>query len=197
MSHPRLVTTLPQLDGRIHFPLADMPTPMVYATFRIIRDCNDSFANLFERTRDDIVGRSFARLYPGVSDFARIGETWGVHMSGSKTYYDERIMKTATGRRFWCAVSGRSRTPEDPFAEAIYSFQPTTRVVDVDHPELSERLQQIMTLVVRGLTNHQIAHEVGVSKRTVEAHRARLMRKVGVRNSSELVAWFSNLTAGV
>lgn len=191
MSRSRLVTTLPQVDGHIHFPLADMPTPMVYATFRIIRDCNDSFADLFERTRDDIVGRSFARLYPGVSDFARIGETWSVHMSGSNTYYDERVMKTATGRRFWCAVSGKSRTPDDPFAEAIYSFQPMTRVVEVDHPALSERMQQIMTLVVRGRTNQEIADEVGLSKRTVEAHRARLMRKVGVRNTSELVAWFS------
>jgi DNA-binding CsgD family transcriptional regulator len=166
---------------------------MVYATFRIIRDCNEAFAGLFERTRDDIIGRSFARLYPAVSDFARIGETWGVHMSGSKTYYDERIMKSATGRRFWCAVTGRSRTPDDPFAEAIYSFQPMTRVVDVDHPALSDRLRQIIALLVRGQTSQEIANEVGLSKRTVEAHRARLMRKVGVRNASELVAWFSNL----
>ncbi|WP_145167323.1 LuxR C-terminal-related transcriptional regulator [Rhizobium sp. SJZ105] len=169
---------------------------MAYATFRIIRDCNQAFADLFERTREDIIDRSFARLYPQLSDFKRIGEMWGTHLAGSKIYYDERIMKSATGRRFWCAVSGRSRTPHDPFAEAVYFFQPLSRPVDGERSLLSERRQQIMTLVARGKRNHEIAHEIGISVRTVEAHRARLMRKVGARNASELMTWFLSYISG-
>jgi DNA-binding CsgD family transcriptional regulator len=50
-----------------------------------------------------------------------------------------------------------------------------------------------MNLVARGKRNHEIASEIGISVRTVEAHRARLMRKIGASNASELVAWFLSL----
>ncbi|NEH46176.1 PAS and helix-turn-helix domain-containing protein [Rhizobium leguminosarum] len=175
----------------MRFTISDMPVPMAYATHRIIRDCNEAFANLFERKRDEIVGRSFARLYPRVSDFVRIGEMWGMHLSGSRRYYDERIMKTAGGRRFWCAVNGRSRTPDNPFAEAIYCFQPMIRPVDDGQSILSERRRQILSMVSQGKTNVEIALELALSKRTIEAHRARVMRKIGVRNTAELIVWFS------
>ncbi|MGO7455376.1 PAS and helix-turn-helix domain-containing protein [Rhizobium ruizarguesonis] len=175
----------------MRFTISDMPVPMAYATHRIIRDCNEAFADLFERKRDEIIDRSFARLYPRVSDFVRIGEMWGVHLSGSRRYYDERIMKTAGGRRFWCAVNGRSRTPDSPFAEAVYCFQPMIRPVDDGQSILSERRRQILSLVSQGKTNVEIALELALSRRTVEAHRARVMRKVGVRNTAELIAWFS------
>lgn len=175
----------------MRFTISDMPVPMAYATHRIIRDCNEAFADLFERKRDEIIDRSFARLYPRVSDFVRIGEMWGVHLSGSRRYYDERIMKTAGGRRFWCAVNGRSRTPDNPFAEAVYCFQPMIRPVDDGQSILSERRRQILSLVSQGKTNVEIALELALSRRTVEAHRARVMRKVGVRNAAELIAWFS------
>jgi DNA-binding CsgD family transcriptional regulator len=175
----------------MRFTISDMPVPMAYATHRIIRDCNEAFADLFERKRDEIIDRSFARLYPRVSDFVRVGEMWGVHLSGSRRYYDERIMKTAGGRRFWCAVNGRSRTPDNPFAEAVYCFQPMIRPVDDGQSILSERRRQILSLVSQGKTNVEIALELALSRRTVEAHRARVMRKVGVRNTAELIAWFS------
>ncbi|QTG16891.1 PAS and helix-turn-helix domain-containing protein (plasmid) [Agrobacterium tumefaciens] len=174
----------------MRFSIADMPVPMAYATHRIIRDCNAAFADLFERRPDEIIDRSFANLYPRVSDFVRIGEMWVMHLSGCRRYYDERIMKTSAGHRFWCAVNGRSRTPDNPFAEAIYCFQPMVRPVDDDQSVLSERRQQILALVSQGKTNEKIASELGLSRRTVEAHRARMMRKVGVRNTAELIAWF-------
>jgi len=175
----------------MRFAISDIPVPMAYATHRIIRDCNLAFADLFERRREEIIDRSFARLYPRVSDFVRIGEMWGMHLSGSRLYYDERIMKTAGGRRFWCAVNGRSRTPDNPFAEAIYCFQAMVRPVEDNQSMLSERRQQILILVSQGKTNSDIATELSLSRRTVEAHRARTMKKIGVRNTAELIAWFA------
>ncbi|MBY2943246.1 hypothetical protein HFN65_00025 [Rhizobium laguerreae] len=35
------------------------------------------------------------------------------------------------------------------------------------------------------------AEELKLSRRTVEAHRARMMRSTGIRNAVELMAWFS------
>ena len=52
------------------------------------------------------------------------------------------------------------------------------------------RQRQILTLVAQGKTNAAIAAEIGLSQRTVEAHRLRMMRQVGVRNTAELIAWF-------
>jgi DNA-binding CsgD family transcriptional regulator len=42
----------------------------------------------------------------------------------------------------------------------------------------------------QGKTNAVIAVEIGLSRRTVEAHRLRMMRQAGVANTAELIAWF-------
>lgn len=165
---------------------------MVYATYRIIRDCNEAFAALFGFTRAELIGESFSRLYPSVGDFVRTGEMWTAHLHGGHRYYDERLMRSAGGTQFWCRVNGLSRTPADPFAEAIYCFEPSTRPVSGELKQLSDRQQQILTLIAQGKTNSAIADEIGLSRRTIEAHRARLMRQIGVRNAAELVSWFAD-----
>ena len=52
---------------------------------------------------------------------------------------------------------------------------------------LSSRERQIMDLVVQGQSNKVIGRELGISYKTVEAHRARLMRKMGVASFAELM----------
>lgn len=52
---------------------------------------------------------------------------------------------------------------------------------------LSPREREVMTLVTDGKPNKVIAFDLGVSQRTVEIHRARVMQKMGARNLAELV----------
>jgi RNA polymerase sigma factor (sigma-70 family) len=52
---------------------------------------------------------------------------------------------------------------------------------------LSAREREVMELVVKGLHNRRIAEELGISPRTVEVHKARVMEKLGVSNLVELV----------
>ncbi|HWK71835.1 response regulator transcription factor [Pollutimonas sp. M17] len=51
---------------------------------------------------------------------------------------------------------------------------------------LTPRERDVMDYVARGKPNKIIAAELGVSQRTVEAHRARIFQKMQVRNAVEL-----------
>ncbi len=53
--------------------------------------------------------------------------------------------------------------------------------------QLTQREREVMQLVVAGKLNKQIADELDISMKTVEAHRARVMEKMGVRTLAELV----------
>jgi len=47
---------------------------------------------------------------------------------------------------------------------------------------LTEREREVLTLLARGLPSKDIAAELSISIRTVDAHRANLMRKLGVKS---------------
>jgi len=48
--------------------------------------------------------------------------------------------------------------------------------------KISEREREVLRLLVSGCSNREIADELGIEERTVKAHVAKLMRKVGVQN---------------
>lgn len=52
---------------------------------------------------------------------------------------------------------------------------------------LTPREKEVMSAVVQGLTNRQIATNLGIHVKTVEAHRSRVMRKLGASSLAELV----------
>ncbi len=54
---------------------------------------------------------------------------------------------------------------------------------------LSEREQSLLGLFGRGLTNEQVAAKVGLSELTVRNHRCRLMAKLDLRTSPELIRY--------
>ncbi|HEV3345079.1 MAG TPA: response regulator [Pirellulales bacterium] len=51
---------------------------------------------------------------------------------------------------------------------------------------LSEREQQIMRLLVRGDSSKQIAHQLSISPKTVDNHRAKILEKMQVDNTTQL-----------
>jgi FixJ family two-component response regulator len=58
---------------------------------------------------------------------------------------------------------------------------------------LTPREKEVMRMVVDGKANKIIAFDLGVSQRTVELHRARVMRKMGARSLAALVSLVGKL----
>jgi two-component system, LuxR family, response regulator FixJ len=52
---------------------------------------------------------------------------------------------------------------------------------------LTPRESEVLQLVVEGLTNKAVAKVLGISRRTVETHRARIMRKTDAASLPELI----------
>lgn len=54
---------------------------------------------------------------------------------------------------------------------------------------LSQREREVLELVAQGYTNQQIADHLGLSVKTVETYRARLVEKLGLQSRAELVRY--------
>jgi RNA polymerase sigma factor (sigma-70 family) len=72
-------------------------------------------------------------------------------------------------------------------AEAEFESEQKRREVRENYESLTPRESEVMELVVQGAANKVIAMDLGVSQRTVELHRARVMQKMQVRSLAELV----------
>ena len=179
---------VPALDYRTAFHLA--PVGLVLSRHRLMVDCNDQLLAMFGATRDALVGRSFELLYPTHDEFERTGARIVASLNANGWYADERVMKRVAGAQrgelFWCHVSGRALDPNQPHAAGIWSFEDLSarRRVGV---ELTPREREIAALLIEGLTSKLIGRRLGVSPRTVDVYRARLMKKHGAASTPELV----------
>lgn len=163
------------------------PVALALSRYRIIQACNEAFTELFRRGAEGLIGRSLAQIYPSVNAFADVVDPWLAPLREIGHYADERFMKRCDGELFWCRVAGRTLTPADPLALSVWSFSELPTPVHLDHA-LSGREREVACHVARGRTSKEIATLLGVSPRTVEGHRLRLMRKLKVRNAAELNA---------
>lgn len=162
------------------------PVGMCVSEHRIIRACNEALAQMFGYHRAAMIGVSFEALYPTMDEFLRTGDRIIPIMNARGRYSDERIMRRANQELFWCHVTGHAIDPREPLGAGIWTFEDVSEKRPVT-AELTPREREIAALLVEGKTSKTIARQIDLSPRTVEMHRAKLMRKFSAATSSELV----------
>jgi two-component system response regulator FixJ len=90
-----------------------------------------------------------------------------------KPFDDERLVES---------LAQAIATERELRSDAAESSELAARVA-----ELSPRQREVMYLVAEGLSNKQIALQLGISPRTVENYRAWAMERMGARNLADLV----------
>ena len=184
--------TLSALDYRSAFDLA--PVGLVLSRQRQMIDCNQELLAMFGAERPQIIGSSFEILYPTADEFQRTGLRIAAQLDDAGRYADERVMKRlscstakdAAGELFWCHVNGRALDPADPHKAGIWVFEDLSskRALTVD---LTPREREVAALLIQGLTSKGVGKRLGISPRTVDVYRARLMRKTHAATATELV----------
>ena len=53
--------------------------------------------------------------------------------------------------------------------------------------QLTPREREVLQLITNGQSNKEAGRELGISPRTIEVHRARVMEKLGARNTADLM----------
>ena len=174
------------VDYQLAFDLA--PVGLALSRNRTIVDCNQHLCEMFGISRVLLVGQSFQVLYPSAAEYERLGDRMRPILNAQGHYADDRVMKRATGEMFWCHVSGRALNRSAPHEAGIWSFEDLSarRAVKT---ELTPREREVAAHLIsgNGQTSKEIARTLGISHRTVEVYRARLMRKYKAATTVDLV----------
>lgn len=104
-----------------------------------------------------------------------------VSAAGANAFLD----KTA-GKDDVLATLNQLRADEDTGARRVLAPKESVPPPSSTRGSLSRRELQVLTLIAEGYTNKQIADDLGISVRTVETHRERLMRKLNVQGTAAL-----------
>ncbi len=87
------------------------------------------------------------------------------------------MVKPLDGRRLVACVGNAIARFEQRASEPAFPGQTA----------LTPREREVLDYIAGGASNKEVGRRLGISPRTVEVHRARIMRKTGARNAADLV----------
>jgi DNA-binding NarL/FixJ family response regulator len=111
--------------------------------------------------------------------------------AGAKGY----LTKDMSGKDFEAAIDtilsgGKYVAPHAAEQYALYGMEvPKEDPVKRRHSEFSPREVQVIRYIAEGMTDKEIAKQLSLSAKTVEAHKRKVMIKIGVNKSTEIVSY--------
>jgi DNA-binding CsgD family transcriptional regulator len=133
-----------------------------------------TFGNVPRATEDQAVRKQNDTI-------AFVGEIRQVTQRLSRAVAHARTLLSRTERREWTAGGARSRV----FTVPVRSADDAGAIV---HP-LTGRECEVLQLLAVGRSNREVGTELRISAKTVETHRARIMKKLCVHSVSGLVRY--------
>lgn len=107
----------------------------------------------------------------------RAGASGYVNKAGDASILKEAIDKALTGKRYI------SQTQSELFADALFDNKETKML----HDALSDREHQLACLVTAGYTLTEIATKLNLSVKTVSTYRARVLEKLQLRTTADII----------
>jgi len=120
-----------------------------------------------------------------IHQFSQVGETrvYLREVAGNAIEQTERACAIVSQFAHAYQASGAARTGDPRQADAGgVMFAPVA-----GQKPLTKREREVLTLISAGHSNKQSARQMGISPRTFECHRAEVIRKLGARNTADLV----------
>lgn len=91
------------------------------------------------------------------------------------------LTKPVTREKLLTSIKAALRESERLLTEKIHHQDALSHL-----SELTDRERDVMLLAVQGLANKNIARQLGISHRTVEIHKSKIMHKTGAENLLDL-----------
>lgn len=166
------------------------PTPIVILSYRYMMHMNPAFTQMFGYEHDELIDQSIVKIFPSIEDYEKVGSDalQSLLLKKSLFYSDQRFMQHKNGEIFWTHTYGRTLTPDDPFKLMVWHFERKEQNTPSSEQKLTKRESEITQLIVNGFTCKEIARKLTLSHRTVEVHKANLMKKLGVHSKAELTS---------
>lgn len=158
----------------------------------------ETFLSAFEQRRPDVVVLNFfieeesalpllesiKNLRAGVAVFMIADEQdVSLTVEAMRLGASDVLVKPIDTERFVRAV--RDTLRRDVHVTAINNGQ---RDVEIrGFMQLTQREREVLQLITNGQSNKEAGRELGISPRTIEVHRARVMEKLGARNTADLI----------
>jgi DNA-binding NarL/FixJ family response regulator len=104
-------------------------------------------------------------------------------VAGAKGYVDEAASPAEFVQAVRVVIQGSVWAPRHVFSMFIERLGSAPgRVSPAGRASFTDREKQVLELLVAGRSNKEIGSPLGIGERTVKAHVAKLLRKVGVQN---------------
>ncbi|MEL6571637.1 MAG: LuxR C-terminal-related transcriptional regulator [Pseudomonadota bacterium] len=167
------------------------PIGIVMTEHRIVRTCNRKFCQLSGFELKELVGESFRPLLYDDAEYERVRDIGFKALRAGNPYSDMRLLRRKDTSLLWCRFRAETLTPDDPLARMVFTYAPVGE--PSDQPTLSPRERDVVLGLHNGKTSKAIAQDLGLSPRTVEDVRARLLKKFRAKTSTEMLRKFTNI----
>lgn len=111
--------------------------------------------------------------------------------AGAKGFLLKNASKEDLERSIITVMNGKNYFSEELISllASLYITQKQLKETEKEMPSFSERELEILELICKGYTSVEIGEMLGISNRTVDGHRALMMKKMNAKNTVQLVTF--------